>query len=171
MLDGMAEHEPNLKRDAGPERNETPAERSDRNWVELLQELRVAQTGIQILTGFLLTLPFQPAFAELDSFQRATYLSLVVLACLSTASLLAPVSLHRFLFQRHLKEELVRSADRIARVGLLLVGLVVAGTALLIFDVVLNRGAGLVVAGSILAALVLFWAVLPWRAIRRHATN
>src|SRR5665648_414537 len=68
----------------GDGRSETPAERLDRNWNEILQELRVTQTGIQILTGFLLTVPFQQRFAELTDDQRRIYLTLVVLAAVTT---------------------------------------------------------------------------------------
>src|SRR6188472_4375105 len=76
-------------------RDESRAERMDRNWVELLQELRVLQTGVQILAGFLLTLPFQARFETLDGYQIGLYLANVIVAALTTASILLPVSLHR----------------------------------------------------------------------------
>src|SRR5215213_2429038 len=82
---------------------ETERERINRNWDELLQELRVTQTGVQILTGFLLTLPFQQRFEDLDDYQRDLFLVLVLLAVLTTALIVAPVSLHRILFRKHLK--------------------------------------------------------------------
>src|SRR3954470_16117515 len=88
-------------------RDETPAERADRNWGEVLQELRVLQTGTQILTGFLLALAFQPTLADLSDGQRRFYLILVVLAGLSTIFALAPVALHRVLFQQRLKRRVV----------------------------------------------------------------
>ncbi len=81
-------------------RDESAEERSDRNWAELLQELRVMQMGVQILTGFLLTLPFQQRFGDLDTFQTDVYLALVALAVLSTGLFVTPVSLHRTLFRR-----------------------------------------------------------------------
>src|SRR3954470_8048712 len=81
-------------------RDETPAERADRNWIEVLQELRVIQTGTQILTGFLLALAFQPTFADLTDGQTAFYLTLVVLSALSAIIALAPVALHRTLFRK-----------------------------------------------------------------------
>src|SRR3954447_1185989 len=87
--------------------DETPDERADRNWAEVLQELRVLQTGTQILTGFLLALAFQPTFADLSDGQRRFYLILVVLAGLSTIFALAPVALHRVLFQQRLKRRVV----------------------------------------------------------------
>src|SRR6476619_1214468 len=88
-------------------RNETREEQLDRNWAELLQELRVLQTGVQILAGFLLTLPFQQRFKELDQFQVTLYLVNVVIAALTTAFILLPVSVHRRLFRQRLKEMLV----------------------------------------------------------------
>lgn len=142
-------------------RDETEDERLDRNWNELLQELRVTQTGTQILTGFLLTLAFQPRFAQLDGYQVAVYLILVSLAALSTALGLGPVSLHRALFRRHAKRAIVLLADRLLQAILLCVGLVIAGVVLLLFDVVAGHVAG-IAAGSVTAVIVLMvWLVLP----------
>lgn len=151
-------------------RDETPTERMDRNWNELLQELRVAQTGVQILTGFLLTVPFQQRFADLDRYQERVYLVLVVLAVAATGFIVAPVSLHRLLFRRHLKRELVTWADRLARTGLAMLALVLAGSALLLFDVVVGRAAGWVAGSLVLAGLALVWVVVPVRLARnaRH---
>jgi len=149
-------------------RHETVEERMDRNWNELLQELRVTQTGVQILTGFLLTLPFQQRFADLSSFQRTTYLVLVLLAAVATGLIVAPVSLHRIVFRKHLRPELVASADRMARGGLVVLALVVAGTTMLIFDVVVGRAGGLVAGGAVLAFLVVYWLVVPLHLVR-HA--
>jgi hypothetical protein len=140
---------------------ETASARLDRNWSEILQELRVTQTGTQILTGFLLTLAFQPRFADLDAFQVDVYLVLVVLAALTTALALAPVSLHRSLFREGAKEQIVSFTDRILKATLVGVALVLSGTVLLIFDVVLGRTAALVAGGSALAVIVGFWVVLP----------
>ncbi|MDY6999819.1 MAG: DUF6328 family protein, partial [Actinomycetota bacterium] len=82
-------------------RRETEMERLDRNWNSLLQELRVVQTGVQVLTGFLLTLPFQGRFDILDGGMQNVYLVTVCTAVLSTALLVAPVAMHRLLFRRH----------------------------------------------------------------------
>lgn len=147
-------------------RAETPEERSDRNWTEILQELRVIQTGAQILTGFLLTLPFQERFGDLDASQVAIYLVLVVLAAVTTATVVAPVSLHRLLFRRRLKQEIVVGSHRIVLVGLATLGLVVTGTVLLIFDVVVSREAALWAAGTILVLMVVGWVAVPL-AVRR----
>lgn len=146
-------------------RDETPDERSDRNWVELLQELRVMQTGVQILTGFLLTLPFQARFADLDTFQVGVYLCLVGLSVLTTGLFVTPVSLHRALFRKHRKPALVTLSDRVTRAGILVLALVFTGTVLLVVDVVVNRTAALWASGSILVLLVGLWFVLPRAAV------
>ncbi|MFC8943662.1 DUF6328 family protein, partial [Streptomyces griseoincarnatus] len=99
-------------------RSESPAERADRNWNELLQELRVMQTGVQILTGFLLTLPFQSGFADLDDYQRTLYLILVVTAVIATAVIVAPVSVHRALFRKQMKSNIVTLGDILTRIAL-----------------------------------------------------
>ena len=143
------------------DRHETPSERMDRNWSELLQELRVTQTGTQILTGFLLTVPFQQRFGELDTFQRDVYLVLVVLSMLATALIVAPVALHRSLFRKHLKDILVRHADRLARAGLLVLAIVLAGCTFLLFDVVATRGPATAAAAFVAIVLVALWFVLP----------
>lgn len=148
------------------DRHETPTERLDRNWNELLQELRVTQTGVQILTGFLLTLAFQARFTDLDDYQQALYLVLVVLAVVTTGLIVAPVSLHRIMFRKHLKRELVDAADRLARAGLAFLALTIAGAAMLVFDVVLDRTAGRVVGGAAIAVLAVLWVAVPLRLTR-----
>src|SRR5512133_2031464 len=158
----MAATDPRLDPLLGDDgRHETPMERLDRNWNEILQELRVTQTGIQILTGFLLTVPFQPTFADLTHTQRVIYLVLVVLAVSTTGLLVAPVSLHRWLFRRRAKSALVTAADRLMRVGLVSLALVVSGVVLLVFDVVTTRAVALTVSGTLLVLLVGGWFVLP----------
>lgn len=149
-------------------RRETYIERMDRNWEELLQELRVTQTGTQILTGFLLTIPFQSRFADLDAYQRDLYLVLVVMAAVATVLIVAPVSLHRLLFRRRLKPQLVDAGHALARAGLAALALVLTGATMLLFDVVLSRTAGLVVGSALLVVIVLSWVVLP-RAIAHRA--
>lgn len=141
--------------------HETSAERSDRNWSELLQELRVMQTGVQVLTGFLLTLPFQQRFAELDPYQRTLYLCLVTLSVATTGILIAPVAIHRALFHRGLKSPLVRTTDRLAHAGLAMLGLVITGTVTLAFDIVVSRAAGITVGLCAIALLTGLWVVLP----------
>lgn len=149
-------------------RQESPEERSDRNWVELLQELRVMQTGVQILTGFLLILPFQSRFQDLDAFQRNVYLVDLLTCIAATGLFVAPVAIHRALFRKHLKRPVVTVGDRMTRVALVLLAVALSCTALLVFDVVLDRTAGLVVGGSCAVLLLGLWAVLPAAIRRRH---
>lgn len=146
-------------------RDESLNQRLDRNWAEMLQELRVTQTGTQILTGFLLAVAFQNRFAELDRFQHGTYLVVVSLAVLTTAAGLAPVQLHRGLFRRHRKLELVRVGNVLLELVLGGVALVLTGTMLLVFDVVMNRTAAVVAATATLMVAVVIFA-LP-RVLRR----
>lgn len=119
------------------------------------------QTGVQLIAGFLLTLPFQQAFADLDDFQRSLYLALVVLASVTTALMLMPIALHRRLFGDHVKGRLVSTAHHLVIGVLGAIGLLIAGIVLLLFDVVVSRTAGLVSGGLCLALVVLLLAVLP----------
>jgi hypothetical protein len=154
-----------------PTRNETKNERLDRNWNELLQELRVAQTGIQILTGFLLTLPFQQRFTELDEFQRNVFLVTVSLATAATGMMIAPVSFHRVMFRKREKPLLVNASDIFARAGLILLALAVSCVALLIFDVVVGRVAGVLASSCLLALFALCWFVAPLVILRARSDN
>lgn len=142
-------------------RDETEIERLDRNWGDLLQELRVVQTGVQLLTGLLLTVPFQARFTELSTQQRTIYLVTLALSALATALLIAPVSMHRLLFRRHARRSLVDGGHRLALAGVAALGLAVTGVVLLIFDVVAGLRAGIVAAVVALVVFVLLWAVLP----------
>jgi hypothetical protein len=145
--------------DRVPPRQETETDRLERNWSELLQEL--TQTGTQILTGFLLTLAFQPRFADLDQFQVDVYLVLVVLAALTTALALAPVSLHRYLFREGAKAEIVRITNLILKATLVGVALVLTGTVMLIFGVVVGVAAGYIAGGATLVVTLAIWILLP----------
>jgi len=149
-------------------RDETPLERLDRNWADLLQELRVVQTGVQLLTGFLLTLPFQSRFEQLPEHQQNIYLATMAASVLSTGFLIAPVSLHRFLFRRHARRVMVDVAHRLAQIGILLLSLAIIGVVLLIFDVVLGPAKGIVAAGVVAVVLLILWVVLPLVIRRGH---
>jgi len=142
-------------------RDETPNERSDRNWNDILQELRVALTGTQLIGGFLLAVAFQSRFEELDAYQLALYLTLVALAGLATVVGLAPVTLHRTLFRHQVKERVVRTGNRLLIAHLVVVALLVVGVTGLIFDFAMSRAAGVtaLVVGAIV--VVLLWIVLP----------
>lgn len=144
--------------DAGTGRNETRNEQLDRNWSDLLQELRVMQTGTQIIAGFLLTLPFQQKFADLDALALGLYLVLVTVAAVATSLMLVPVAMHRHLFGLRIKDRLVGSGHLIVRIVLALVGLLVVGTAALIFYVVLGGAEAAVTAGVL--GLMLFASLL-----------
>lgn len=148
-------------------RNESPQERADRKWGDLLQELRVMQTGVQLLAGFLLTLPFNDRFEELDDFQRDLYLVLVVLAGVTTALVLTPVAAHRTLSGRRVKDRLVRAASLIAVFALGGVSLLVVGITTFIFDVVVDRTWAVAMGGAMALVLVALLVVLPRRLITK----
>jgi hypothetical protein len=142
-------------------RDETPIERLDRNWGDLLQELRVVQTGVQLLTGLLLTVPFQSRFDDLSGSQRVLYLVTLSLSAAATGLLIAPVAAHRVLFRQHARATLVSWGQRSAIGGLALLGLAVTGVIVLIFDVVAGQTPSIIagsVCGVVFAAL---WAVIP----------
>jgi hypothetical protein len=142
-------------------RHETESERLDRNWSNLLQELRVTQTGVQLLTGFLLTLPFQQRFELLSKDMQIVYLATVACSVGSTVMLVAPVGMHRWLFRRHRLNTLVSAAHWCALAGLVLLGSAMVGVTIVIFDVVIGPLAGQVAGITAAVALLLFWIVMP----------
>ena len=147
-------------------RDETPQERADRNWNDILQELRVSQTGVQLLAGFLATLPFQSRFGELDAFQRGWYVALLCLAFATVSVLLAPVAIHRHVFREGVKEELVQAGHVLTSVALGLIGLLLGGILFLVVDVLYDRTAA---AGSAVGSVVVLGGllgVLPRRVVR-----
>ncbi|KND42175.1 MULTISPECIES: DUF6328 family protein [Streptomyces] len=144
-----------------PARNETPLERADRNFSELLQELRVTQTGVQILFAFLLTLAFTPRFSDLDTFQRVTYVTTLLLAVLAATLFTAPAALHRSLFQQNAKPAIVRVSSRLATAGLIVLMPAFTGSVLLVVDVTLSRTAGIAAGSGTLLACLLLWGLLP----------
>lgn len=150
-----------LPRPAGSE-DETPQERVTRKWNEMLQELRVAQTGVQVLTGFLLTVPFSARFNDLSTFDTRVYLSVLCSSILTAGLLIAPVAFHRVLFGRSEKEWLVQAANIAARSGLGLLALTMTGVVLLVFSVVLeDRTIAWVASGVTLAIFSLLWLLPP----------
>jgi len=147
---------------------ETEAERDDRNLIELLQELRVAGLGVQVLFGFLLSIPFTARFARLSHAQHGLYVATLLLAALATALLLAPVAYHRLVFRRHRKEQLVKDANVLAILGLAAVGLAVSAAVLLVVSFV-DRGATVVVISVfVVCVFAVLWFVLP---LARHRTR
>lgn len=147
--------------DAGSGRHETRNEQRDRNWDDLLQELRVMQTGTQIIAGFLLTLPFQQRFKDLPAPAVGWYLTLVALAAAATALMLVPVAVHRELFGLQIKERLVAAGHHTVRIVLWLVGMLVAGTTGLIFYVVLGPWQAALASGLLLVGLLASLVAYP----------
>lgn len=146
-------------------RDGTRDEKRDRHWNDLLQELRVMQTGTQITAGFLLTLPFQQRFTELDHHGVLLYLFLVVLAVLATSLMLLQVAVHRQLFGLHVKDKLVAAGHRVVAIVLGLIALLLTGTTALIFLMVLGS-AQAAVAGAVGACVFLLVLYLIPRIIR-----
>ncbi|PYY55904.1 sodium:proton antiporter [Curtobacterium sp. MCSS17_011] len=147
-------------------RNETRAERYDRNWRDIQQELRIVQTGTQILAGFLLTLPFQQRFTSLGDGEIGIYLVLVVFAAGITVLALGAVSMHRLLFGQRQKHDLVKYANRVLLACLVFSGLLFAGTVLFVFDVVLGRSLGLIAGAVVFVGTAVLWIGLPLAARR-----
>ena len=143
------------------QRDESEAERDDRNLAELLQELRVVGLGVQVLFGFLLSLPFTNRFARLSQGQRELYLATLVLAAVATALLLGPVAFHRLVFRRGQKERLVRTANVMAVAGLAAVGLAVSAAVLLVTSYVTSAlSAGLITA-FVTSMFGMLWFAFP----------
>jgi Family of unknown function (DUF6328) len=154
-----------------PSRDETETERLDRNWNSLLQELRVAQTGTQVLTGFLMTLPFQQRFSGLTTGARTVYLATVGCSIAATVLLVAPVSAHRLLFRRHRLDVLVKTSHTYARAGLLLLSFAMTGVAYVVFDAVVGVAGAWAAALVTALALAVFWLALPLRERRVKRGN
>lgn len=143
------------------ERNESRAERLDRNFNEQLQELRITQAGVQILFAFLLTIPFQQRFTELTGLQRTIYLVTLMAASISVIVFTAPVALHRALFHEGMKDFIVRYTDRLIIVGLLSLGLGIIGGVVLVLDVLLSHTAAFWTGAALLALELALWVAVP----------
>jgi Family of unknown function (DUF6328) len=142
-------------------RNESEAERDDRNLAELLQELRVAGLGVQVLFGFLLSLPFTNRFTRLSHGQRDLYLATLVLSALATALLLGPVAYHRLVFRRGMKEGLVRTASVMAIGGLAVVGLAVSAAVLLVTGFVASVVPAVLITVFVAGVFGIVWFAFP----------
>lgn len=148
--------------DEGYARDESKAESLDRHWQELLQELRVAQAGTQILFAFLLTIAFTQPFREADELTHRIYGGTLVLAALATALLIGPVPFHRLVFRQRLRDRMVAIAGHMATGGLFLLMLAMAGGVFMALDVALSRTAAAVIVAAVLVWFVLLWYVLPF---------
>ncbi|MEV0808668.1 DUF6328 family protein [Micromonospora sp. NPDC050200] len=141
---------------------ESEKQRWQRNFADLLQELRVAQTGVQILFAFLLTLPFSSGFTRVSAFQRDVYIVALLSAAAATAMIISPVAFHRALFRQGRKPELVRFAHRMAGGGLAFMLVSMVSAVLLITDFVLHRGMALVLSALTALWFLTLWAFLPF---------
>lgn len=143
------------------------AKQLSRNLNELLQELRVVQPGVQILSAFLLTIPFSARFDVLTDHQRVVYLIVLSGSLLTTVLMMAPVAFHRLLFRQRRRHWIVETGNRYARAGLATLGLTLAGAIYLVFDVVTGRAAAVIALGIGLGVVVVAWWVVPVASRRR----
>ncbi|NUP20409.1 MAG: hypothetical protein HOZ81_30855 [Streptomyces sp.] len=149
-------------------RDESEEERADRMWGEILQEVRVAQMGVQILFGFLLTVVFTTKYDTLADTDQCIYIVTVVLGAAATGALIGPVSLHRLVSGRRIKPQAVEWASRLTMVGLLLLLAVMAGALLLILRVATHDGYVPWLVGGVVVWYLMCWFVVPMWARRRH---
>lgn len=147
-------------------RAEAPLTRADRNFIELLQELRVALTGVQILFGFLLAASFTERFDELTAHQRGLFVATLLAAALTSALLVAPVAAHRAVFQLGRKPELVRWAHRLARYGLGTLAVTLVSGLVLVLDLAVGWIGAAAGGACLVAVLVVLWGVGPARTLR-----
>ena len=153
------------------ERGETPLQRADRAYAEILQEIRVAQTGVQILFAFLLALAFQARFGSVTQFQRDVYAVTLLLCAAATALLIAPAAFHRVVYGRRLKLHLVQAASRLALSGLVLLMLSLVSAVLLTLDVVFGGAPAAVIAAATLGWFLTWWFVIPLSSRIRHVAE
>ena len=149
--------------DAESGRAETEEERADRNLSDLLQELRVALPGVQVLFAFLLTVPFSQRFEDLNTFQRDLFYGVLISVSLATVLLVAPAAGHRILFRRQQKEYIVTLANRLVLVGLALLAVAMCGAIALIGDFLFGAATAIVSTAAIALAFALFWFAGPLR--------
>ncbi|MCW3001399.1 MAG: hypothetical protein JWQ20_697 [Conexibacter sp.] len=142
-------------------RKETPLQRCDRNLVELLQEVRVVQTGVQVLFAFMLTAPLSARFPQLSSAQRAEYLVTLVAAGAAALLLMAPTAYHRILFRCGDKEHLVRVANRYTLVGLACVAVAMLGSLAFVASILLPAWVALAMVTAVAAAHAWCWCAAP----------
>lgn len=147
-------------------RDETPEERADRKFEDLLQELRVSQTGVQFLFAFLLILAFQTRFEQIDAFDQTVYVLTIVCCATATILLIAPVAVHRAMSGQHRKDEIVAVSSRYAQAGLGFLGLSMVGAVLLALGAVLARPGAIVIALVVGAGISTGWLLHP-RALAR----
>ncbi len=155
-------------REVPDSRQETGAQRDDRNLGELIQELRVAGLGVQVLFGFLLSLPFTTRFTQLSTGQRDLYLASVILAVVATTLLIGPVAYHRLVFRRGMKERLVRFAHVLAILGLATVGASMLAAVLLVTWYVAGALAGGIITAAVGVMISGLWYTVPLTSRRAN---
>lgn len=143
------------------ERDEDRGEQLDRHWIELLQELRLAQTGTQILFAFLLTIAFSQPFRDADRFTHLVFAGTLIASAVATGLFLAPVSVHRLTYQQKVRDKLLPIAARLTIAGMVFLVAAIVGGLLLALDVVLNRTSAYVVTAAVLAVILACWYALP----------
>ena len=143
------------------EGTEEEQERENRRLIELLNELRVALTGVQVTFAFLLTVPFTQRFAQVTEFQRYTYFVTLLCAAVAVALLIAPGAQHRMLFRRHQKRQLILLGNSLTIVGLAFLALTMTGVVMLITDVLFKTGTVIVVTAAVAVMFATFWYVIP----------
>lgn len=151
---------------SGPHRGEGPLQRADRNMLEMLQELRVTQTGVQILFAFLLSLSFTDRFGRIDDVQRWIYVVTLLMSTLTTGLLVAPAAVHRLLFGRRVKPTIVWIGQRLFVAGLVALALTLTGSVLLVLDIAIGRDRAVPIAVAVGLMLVALWFVLPLPVLR-----
>ena len=145
-----------------PERDEKEdRERENRRMIELLNELRVALTGVQVMFAFLLTVPFTQRFVQVTEFQRITYFSTLLCAAAAVAFLIAPSAQHRILFRRHQKHQLIVIGNQLAIVGLAFLAVAMTGVVLLITDVLFKTTTVVVVTAATACLFATLWYAIP----------
>ncbi|MBD0422822.1 hypothetical protein H0H10_27325 [Streptomyces sp. TRM S81-3] len=152
-------------------RDETEEERADRMWTELIQEVRVAQMGVQILFAFLLTVVFTPKYDDLSDTDQAIYLVTVVLGAVTTGALIGPVSLHRIVSGRRIKPQAVRWASRLTVLGLVLLLATMAASLLLILRVATHDGFVPYLVAAVVAWYLLCWFGIPLWTRHRYLSR
>ena len=148
-------------RQAHDGRDETRAERIDRELIELLNELRVALPGVQFLFAFLLVVPFQQRISQTTDFQRGVSLVTLMAAAIATGLLIAPAAQHRILFRKHDKEGLLMRSSRSAFAGLIMLAVALSSAVLLVVDVLFDRPLAWILAGIVAALLAWWWVAMP----------
>ena len=152
-------------------RHEMPLQRADRAYGEILQEVRVAQTGVQILFAFLLTLAFTNRFRSITPVQRDIYVVALMLAAAATALLIAPAAFHRVIYRRRLKQHLVHVANKLALAGLVLLLLAMISALVLILDVTTGMAMAVILASGMLTWFFTWWFIVPVYSRLRHSAG